>query len=82
MQVLYFAWMRERIGRGSEEIDPGTAATAMDVIDNLRQRGEGYAAAFEDISAIRVAIDQEMAELDAPIAGARELAFFPPVTGG
>lgn len=82
MQVLYFAWLRERVGTAAEEIDPGTAATPAELIETLRARGDGYAEAFADMSAIRVAIDQEMATLDAPLAGARELAFFPPVTGG
>ena len=82
MQVLYFSWLRERVGTGSEEIDPGDAATAGDLVRALVAREERYALAFEDISAVRVAIDQEMTDLDAPIAGAREVAFFPPVTGG
>ena len=82
MQVLYFSWLRERVGTGSEEIDPGDAATAGDLVRALVAQEERYALAFEDISAVRVAIDQEMTDLDAPIAGAREVAFFPPVTGG
>lgn len=82
MQVLYFAWLRERIGTAGEEIDPGAAATAQDLIGALAARSEAHAAAFEDISAIRVAVDQQMVDLDASIAGAREVAFFPPVTGG
>ncbi len=82
IQVLYFSWLRERVGTGAEEIDPGTAATAGELIQNLVVRDERYAAAFEDVSAVRVAVDQKMVDLDAPIAGAREVAFFPPVTGG
>lgn len=82
MQVLYFSWLRERIGAAAEEIDPGSAATAGELIRELVGRDERYAAAFGDIAAIRVAVDQEMVDLDAPIAGAREVAFFPPVTGG
>ncbi len=82
MKVLYFAWLKERVGTGSEEIDPGEAATAAELIAALRARDARYAHAFADISAVRVAIDQEMAALDSPIAGAREVAFFPPVTGG
>jgi molybdopterin synthase sulfur carrier subunit len=82
MRVLYFAWLRERVGTGSEEIDPGEAETAAELILELRARDERYALAFEDVSAVRVAIDQEMAEIDTPIRGAREIAFFPPVTGG
>jgi len=82
MQVLYFAWLRERVGTGAEEIDPGAAATPAELIEVLKIRGEGHAAAFADMTAIRVAVDQEMAALDTPLAGAREIAFFPPVTGG
>ena len=82
MQVLYFAWLRERVGAASEEIDPGDATTARDLVDRLSASDPRYAAAFTDMTAIRVAIDQEMCPLDAPISGAREIAFFPPVTGG
>jgi len=82
MRVLYFAWLRERVGTAAEEIDPGDAETAAELIVELRGREARYAHAFEDVSAVRVAIDQEMAEIDAPIAGAREIAFFPPMTGG
>lgn len=82
MQVLYFAWLRERIGVAAEEVDPGGAETAAALVDRLKARGEGYALAFEDLGAIRVAVDQEMGGLDMKIAGAREVAFFPPVTGG
>jgi len=82
MQVLYFAWLRERVGTASEEVDPGPATTARELIERLRAVGEGHAAAFEDVAAVRVAVDQVMGDLDSPIAGAREVAFFPPVTGG
>ena len=82
MQVLYFAWMRERIGQASEEVDPGAATTARELIEVLRPRSEGHALAFENLRAVRCAVDQEMGDLDMPIAGAREVAFFPPVTGG
>ena len=82
MRILYFAWLRERVGVASEEIDPGDAETAAELIYDLRGREERYARAFEDVSAVRCAVDQEMRELDAPIAGAREIAFFPPMTGG
>jgi len=82
MKVLYFAWLRERIGVASEEIDPDAAATARELVERLRARDPHYASAFADMSAIRVAVDQEMRDLDWPISGAREIAFFPPVTGG
>ena len=83
MTVLYFAWLRERIGLGREEIDPpASVATAADLAAWLSEKEPRYAAAFEDMASIRVAVDQEQVELDAPIIGAREVAFFPPVTGG
>ena len=82
MKVLYFAWMRERIGVASEEVETGGMETARDLADALKARGAGYAAAFGKMDAVRVAVDQEMGTLDSSIAGAREVAFFPPVTGG
>ena len=82
MQVLYFAWLRERVGAASEEIDPGGAATARELVERLVASEPRYGAAFADMAAVRVALDQEMCDLDTPIAGAREIAFFPPVTGG
>ncbi len=81
MKVLYFAWMRERVGHGSEEIETA-AATVSDLVGELTAREERYAAAFADLSAVRVAVDQQQADLSTPLAGAREVAFFPPVTGG
>jgi molybdopterin synthase sulfur carrier subunit len=81
VDVLYFAWVRERIGLPKERVET-SAATVMDLVQELRAREPRYAAAFEDISALKVAIDQELAEFDAPLAGAREVAFFPPMTGG
>lgn len=82
IRVLWFAWLRERVGAAEEEIDPGRAVTAGDLIETLRARDDRYALAFADIGAVRVAVDQEMGDLRSPIAGAREIAFFPPVTGG
>ena len=81
MDVMYFAWVRERIGLPREEISTD-AATVMDLVEELRAKEERYAAAFADITALRVAIDQELTDFDAPLAGAREVAFFPPMTGG
>ena len=81
MQVLYFAWVRERIGLPREEIET-QAATVAELVDELRAREDRYDAAFGDVSALRVALDQELAEFDAPLAGVREVAFFPPMTGG
>ncbi|WP_195819896.1 molybdopterin converting factor subunit 1 [Roseobacter sp. MH60115] len=81
MNVLYFAWVRERIGLPREEVD-STAETVSDLVDELVAREDRYAAAFADRSALRVAIDQELSDFDAPLKGAREVAFFPPMTGG
>ncbi len=82
MRILYFAWLRERVGTGAEDIDPGDAATARALVERLIAEDARYAHAFADLSAVRVAVDQEMGDLEMPIAGAREVAFFPPVTGG
>lgn len=81
MDVLYFAWVRERIGIPKEKVDT-SATTVAELVDELRAREERYAAAFADLSALRVAVDQELTDFDAPLAGAREVAFFPPMTGG
>ncbi|HHX90720.1 MAG TPA: molybdopterin converting factor subunit 1 [Paracoccus sp.] len=81
MQLLYFAWLRERIGLRGEEVDTA-AATVADLVAELRLREERYALAFSDLAAVRVALDQELAGFDAPLAGVREVAFFPPMTGG
>lgn len=81
MDVLYFAWVRERIGLAREAIET-EAGTVNDLVNELRAREERYAVAFEDITALRVALDQELSDFDAPLAGVREVAFFPPMTGG
>ncbi len=81
IDVLYFAWLRERIGLPKERIET-SAETVADLVAELAAREERYALAFSDISALRVAVDQELTEFDAPLAGAREVAFFPPMTGG
>ncbi|MGJ8628869.1 MAG: molybdopterin converting factor subunit 1 [Sulfitobacter sp.] len=81
MDVLYFAWVRERIGIPREVVQTD-AATVADLIVELRAREERYALAFSDLSALRVAVDQELSDFDAPLRGVRELAFFPPMTGG
>lgn len=81
MKVLYFAWVRERIGLPSEELET-SAPTVSALIEELKAREERYALAFSDTSAIKVALDQELADFDAPLAGVREVAFFPPMTGG
>lgn len=81
MQVLYFAWVRERIGLPKETIKT-EATTVMELVEELRAREERYAVAFADLSALRVAVDQDLTEFDAPLDGVREVAFFPPMTGG
>jgi len=81
MQVLYFAWMRERIGVPKEEVET-SAATVAELVEELKARDERYAAAFADMASVRVAVDQELTELSASIKDAREVAFFPPMTGG
>ena len=81
MQVRYFAWVRERIGVPRETVETG-AATVADLVEELRRREARYAAAFADLGALRVALDQELADFNAPLAGVREVAFFPPMTGG
>ena len=81
MQILYFSWVRERIGVPREEIQT-SAVTVADLVSELRGREERYDVAFADVSALRVALDQELVGFDAPLSGVREVAFFPPMTGG
>lgn len=81
MDVLYFAWVRERIGLPREKVET-SATTVAELVAELSNREERYEIAFSDLSALRVAIDQELADFDAPIGDAREVAFFPPMTGG
>jgi len=83
MKLVYFAWVRERIGRPEEEVDlPASVRTIGDLMTYLTGRGEEYAYAFENAKVIRAAIDHTHVKPDAAIAGAREIAFFPPMTGG
>ncbi len=79
--VLYFAWVRERIGLPREEVET-TAVTVQDLVAELSAREDRYAVAFSDLAALRVAVDQVLTTFDAPLAGVREIAFFPPMTGG
>jgi molybdopterin synthase sulfur carrier subunit len=81
IDVMYFAWVRERIGLPKETLET-QAATVSDLVAELVAREDRYAAAFADIKALRVALDQELSDFDAPLAGVREIAFFPPMTGG
>ncbi len=81
MDVLYFAWVRERIGVPREVVET-EALTVNDLIAELRAREDRYDLAFSDLSALRVAVDQKLADFDTPLKGVREIAFFPPMTGG
>ena len=81
LTLRYFAWVRERVGEPSEMIETG-AETVGALVEELRGREPRYARAFADLRAVRVAVDQEVADLESPIGGAREVAFFPPMTGG
>ena len=81
IDVLYFAWVRERIGLPRERVET-VAPTVAALVEELCAREERYQAAFADLSSLRVALDQELADFDAPLAGVREVAFFPPMTGG
>lgn len=80
-EVLYFAWLRERVGVASESVETD-AVTVRDLIAQLAARDDWHAAAFADLGAVRCALDQQLATLDAPLGEAREVAFFPPMTGG
>ena len=83
MRLLYFGWVRTRIGIGSETLElPSGVTDVRALIDLLKQGGDGYRLAFEDLTTIRVAINQEMATLDASISPEDEVALFPPMTGG
>ena len=83
MKVLYFAWVRERVGKGEEEVAPPVGVTTVaELMTWLAGRGEEYAYAFDNPKVIRAAIDRTHVKPDARIAGAREIAFFPPMTGG
>jgi len=81
LDVLYFAWVRERIGLPRERIET-EAPTVAALVAELAAREDRYAAAFADLSALRVALDQDLSDFDAPLSGVREVAFFPPMTGG
>ncbi|MBC7738612.1 MAG: molybdopterin converting factor subunit 1 [Candidatus Saccharibacteria bacterium] len=81
IDVLYFAWLRERIGLPRETVQTD-ALTVRDLITELVARGEGYELAFADQTSLRVAVDQELSDFDASLKDVREIAFFPPMTGG
>ena len=83
MKLVYFAWVRERVGKPEEEVDlPPEVTTVADLLRWLKGRGEEYAYAFENEGVVRAAINHAHVRPDASLAGAREVAFFPPMTGG
>jgi len=83
VKLVYFAWVRERIGLPEEDVElPPAIATVADLVGWLKGRGEEYDYAFENEGVVRAAIDKVHARPEAPLAGAREIAFFPPMTGG
>jgi molybdopterin synthase sulfur carrier subunit len=83
IQILYFAWVREKIGQDGETITfPEEVGTVAELIGWLRSRSDGHAEALADLKKLRVAIDQAFASMETPVASAREIAIFPPVTGG
>jgi len=81
VEVMYFAWVRERIGLPRETVET-KAETVADLVEELKAREARYEAAFADVSALRVAVDQKLADFDAKLEGVKEVAFFPPMTGG
>ena len=82
-KLVYFAWVRERIGRGEDELVlPDDVVTGADLLNHLKSLGEEYAIALEFPDAIRIAVNMEHVEHDESIVGAREIALFPPMTGG
>ena len=81
LDVLYFAWLRERIGAPRERIETD-AATVADLVEELKARSKAHALAFSDMASVRVAVDQDLTGMTASLDGAREVAFFPPMTGG
>lgn len=82
-KLVYFAWVRERIGKAEEDVDlPAEVKTVSDLLLWLKSRGEEFESALQYPEVIRVAINQEHVEHCEPVAGAREIALFPPMTGG
>ena len=83
MQLLYFGWVRTKIGAGRETLDPPAEITDVrSLVEWLKQRGDGYQEALQDLETIRVAVNQEMVDLDALVSPSDEIALFPPMTGG
>jgi len=83
MQLLYFGWVRTKIGSGRETLDPPAEITDVrSLVEWLKQRGDGYQEALQDLETIRVAVNQEMVDLNALVSPSDEIALFPPMTGG
>ena len=82
MKVVYFAWVRERVGEPFEMVETGDAKTVADVVEQLSEMSEAHALALSDREVLRFALDQKLVEIDSPLNGACELAIFPPMTGG
>jgi molybdopterin synthase sulfur carrier subunit len=83
MKLVYFAWVREKIGTSGEDVNPPpTVETVAQLIDWLLLQGDNYRTAFDDMKIIRVAVNQQYVALDSPVRSGDEVAFFPPVTGG
>lgn len=83
MELLYFAWLREKVGIASENVTlPDRITDVSGLLAWMKGRGPGYAEAVKDLSVIRVAVNQEFAKPSDPIKDSDEIAFFPPVTGG
>tara|TARA_Y100000385_G_scaffold207080_1_gene214694 strand:- start:191 stop:439 length:249 start_codon:yes stop_codon:yes gene_type:complete len=81
IDLIYFSWIRERIGKSSEAIET-KSATVVELIEELKVKDIRYSEVFSDLGSFRVAINQELADFNASIVGAKEIAFFPPMTGG
>lgn len=83
MKILYFAWLRGKVGLGEEDVSPpAEIATVAALVDWLKARSPGHAAAFADLRVVRAAVNQDYVSLESPVAPGDEVAFFPPVTGG
>ena len=81
VHLIYFSWIRERIGKSGESIET-SATTVLELIEELKKKDIRYSEVFSDLGSFRVAINQELADFDASIEEATEIAFFPPMTGG
>ncbi len=83
MKILYFAWLKEKTGISTEDLDlPGGITDVSGLVNWLRGRSDGFADAFGDASIVRVAVNQEHVDMSHPLSNSDEVAFFPPVTGG